>query len=51
MIIRTLINDGDEVIVPSPNFVCYAPCAIMSGAKVVDIELKRAMSLNSKLVI
>jgi aminotransferase len=37
---RTLINPGDEVIVPVPSFVCYIPIARMCGAKVVRLETK-----------
>jgi len=29
---RSVIEPGDEVIVPTPSFVCYAPLARMSGA-------------------
>lgn len=38
--IRTLINPGDEVILPLPAFVCYEPIARLAGAKVVTIETK-----------
>jgi aminotransferase len=38
--IRALINPGDEVILPTPSFVCYEPIARMSGATVVTIETK-----------
>ena len=38
--IRALINPGDEVILPTPSFVCYEPIAKMSGANVVTIETK-----------
>ena len=38
--IRTLVNPGDEVIVPTPSFVCYEPIAKMAGADVVTIETK-----------
>ena len=37
---RTVINPGDEVIIPMPSFVCYAPIAKMCGAEVVTIETK-----------
>lgn len=39
--LRTLINYGDEVIVPEPSFVCYTPCAKLAGAEVVTIPLKQ----------
>ena len=35
--IRALINPGDEVILPTPSFVCYGPIAKMAGATVVEL--------------
>lgn len=62
--IRALINPGDEVILPTPSFVCYEPIAKMCGAKVVKIatklennfkltpsELREAITDKTKLVI
>lgn len=38
--LRTLINPGDEVIIPVPSFVCYEPiCRLSSGVPVI-INLK-----------
>ena len=37
---RALINPGDEVIVPTPSFVCYGPLAELCHAKPVHIETK-----------
>lgn len=37
---RAFIKPGDEVIVPMPSFVCYAPLAAMCGAKVVTINMR-----------
>ena len=37
---RAMINPGDEVLIPQPSYVSYEPCAILSGAKPVIIELK-----------
>lgn len=39
--VRALVNPGDEVLVPQPSFVCYAPIARMAGAKVVPIVTRR----------
>lgn len=38
--IRTLINNGDEVLIPQPSFVCYEPMTIMANGKPVIIETK-----------
>lgn len=38
--LRALINDGDEVIIPQPSYVSYEPCAVLTGAKPVIIDLK-----------
>jgi len=37
---RALLIPGDEVIIPFPSFVCYAPIAELCGAKVVPIYMK-----------
>ena len=38
--LRAMIDPGDEVLIPQPSYVSYEPCAILSGAKPVIIELK-----------
>lgn len=38
--IRALVNEGDEVILPSPAFVCYDPIVHLTGGKTVEIPLK-----------
>lgn len=61
---RSLINEGDEVIVPMPSFVCYDPIARICGADVVSIntkaenkfrvtaeELRAAISPKTKLLV
>ena len=37
---RTVLNPGDEVLLPTPCFVCYEPIARMCGAVVKPIVLK-----------
>ena len=62
--IRSLVNPGDEVILPTPSFVCYAPIAKMAGARVVEVAtreedgwrltpeaLRSAISGKTKLLI
>lgn len=38
--IRTLINPGDEVLIPEPSFVCYVPMTEMAKGIPVTIETK-----------
>ena len=38
--LRAMVNNGDEVIIPQPSYVSYAPCAELAGAKPVFINLK-----------
>ena len=37
---RTLLNPGDEVLIPVPSFVCYTPLAELCSAKPVQIITK-----------
>ena len=37
IVMRTLINEGDEVLIPSPGYVAYSSCAVLSGGKPVFI--------------
>ena len=37
---RTMLNPGDEVLIPQPSFVSYEPCAILANGVPVIIELK-----------
>jgi len=34
-----LINPGDEVLIPSPGFVCYEPCVLLAGGVPVSVPL------------
>lgn len=38
--LRAVIEPGDEVIVPTPSFVCYAPLASVAGGIPVILETK-----------
>ena len=40
LMIRALIEPGDEVIIPEPCFVCYKPCTVMAGGVPVTVETK-----------
>lgn len=62
--IRSLINPGDEVLIPEPSFVCYTPCTELAGGKAVPIvtkaenkfkltaeELKAAITPKTKILV
>ena len=38
--LRTVIEKGDEVIIPEPSFVCYKPCVDLAGGVCVTVETK-----------
>ncbi len=38
--IRSVVNSGDEVIVPEPCFVCYAPIVTLAGGTPVSLPLR-----------
>jgi len=37
VVIRTLIEPGDEFLIPQPSFVAYGPCTILAGGKPVYV--------------
>ena len=47
---RAFISSGDEVLIPEPCFVCYAPCVQMAGGTPVPIvtEEKDEFKLTAK---
>lgn len=62
--IRSLVQPGDEVIIPEPSFVCYKPIACLAGGVPVTIqtkaennfrltadELKAAITPKTKLLV
>lgn len=38
--IRSLVNRGDEVLIPEPSFVCYSPITELTGGIPVPLETK-----------
>ncbi len=38
--IRAFVEEGDEVLIPEPSFVCYHPITVLSGGVPVPIETK-----------
>ena len=64
MCIRTLVQSGDEVIIPEPCFVCYEPITTLSGGVPVHVAcrqedefrlradaLKAAITPKTKLIL
>lgn len=64
LVVRCLINNGDEVLIPEPSFVCYKPCTELAGGKAVPIttleednfklkpeQIKKKITNKTKLLI
>ncbi len=62
--VRSLVNPGDEVLIPEPSFVCYKPCTVLAGGVPVPIvtkaenkfkltkeQLKAAITPKTKLLV
>lgn len=62
--IRALVDEGDEVIIPEPSFVCYFPITMLSGGVPVVLrtraedafrvradELKKLITPRTKLLV
>lgn len=40
--LRSLINEGDEIILPEPNYVCYKPLIEVAGGKTVSLDTSQS---------
>jgi aminotransferase len=59
--LRTILNEGDEVILPEPTYVCYRPLAELAGAKAVAVsnpsfkitadDIEKAVTPKSRVII
>jgi len=38
IVLRSILNPGDEVIVPEPSYVCYTPLIQLTGAKAIPLN-------------
>lgn len=34
-----LVNQGDEVLIPNPGFVCYEPCVLLAGGVPISVPI------------
>ncbi len=39
LVVRALVNPGDEVLVPEPSFVCYGPMTVLASGVPVPIPM------------
>jgi aminotransferase len=39
LLMRTLLNPGDEVLIPEPSYVSYRPCAILAGGRPIAVPV------------
>ena len=62
--VRSVVNDGDEVIIPQPSYVCYVPMVLMAGGvpvisenkaengfKLLASELKEKITPRTKAIV
>ena len=48
LFLRTVLEKGDEVLIPEPSFVCYAPLTSLAGGTPVPIVLKEENNFRLK---
>ncbi len=48
LMFRAMINPGDQVLIPTPCYVSYDPCARLAGAEPVIVELKEENEFRLK---
>ena len=48
--LQSLVNDGDEVLIPDPGFVSYVPLTKMAGGKPVGVPLGENLTLTPDTV-
>ena len=46
LVMRAVLNPGDEVIILNPSYVSYSPTVTLAGGKAVYINLKEKMNLD-----
>lgn len=64
LVFRTLLEAGDEVLIPEPSFVSYKPCTVLAGGVAVPIPtyekddfkltaeaLERAITPKTKILV
>ena len=48
LMFRAMVNPGDQVLIPTPCYVSYDPCARLAGAEPVIVELKEENEFRLK---
>lgn len=48
LMFRAMINPGDQVLIPTPCYVSYDPCARLAGSEPVVVELKEENEFRLK---